>query len=259
MFFDTHVHLDDEQFGGQQDAVVARAVQAGVTELVAVGTTSVTSQLSVELAQRYDSVYAAVGIQPNYAGEARTGDWDRVVQLARQRRVVALGETGLDRYWDYTPFAVQQNYFDRHLQLAQQTGLPVIIHMRDCAADVLGMLRAARTRAPLRGVLHSFSGDAATAAEGLELGMWVSFSGMVTYPKSAELRETARGIPADRLVIETDAPYLSPHPQRGQRPNEPACLIHTAARLAQVRGLELATFAAQSTANARRLFRLQAE
>lgn len=258
MLLDTHVHLDEEQFAGQQQAIVARARQAGVIGMVAVGTTAASSQKCVALAQGFEDVVAAVGIQPNYVAEAATGDWDQVVALARSPRVVALGETGLDRHWDFTPFPVQQDYFDRHLRLAQRYDLPVIIHLRDCAAELLEMLRETCGRGPLRGVLHAFSGDAATATECLELGLFISFAGMVTYPKSTELRETARGIPSDRILLETDAPYLSPHPHRGQRPNEPALLVHTAACLAQLRGVDAPLFAAQTTANARRLFGIPA-
>ena len=140
--------------------------------------------------------------------------------------------------------------------MAQQLDLPVIIHLRDCAAEVLAMLRDARQRGPLRGILHAFTATAEVAAECVELGLHISFAGMVTYPKSVALRATAREIPAARLLMETDAPYLAPHPRRGQRPNEPALLVHTAACLAEVRELAVEELAAQTTANARQLFRL---
>ncbi|MCA9208361.1 MAG: TatD family hydrolase, partial [Planctomycetales bacterium] len=166
------------------------------------------------------------------------------------------GETGLDRYWDHTPFDVQEDYFDRHLRLSQQTGLPFIVHMRDCGDDVLRMLRVASERSTLAGVMHSFTGDLALAQACLELGLYISFAGMVTYKKSDELRQIAAAIPADRLLLETDSPYLSPHPKRGHRPNEPALLAHTADCLADVRGVSVEQLAAETTANARRLFRL---
>jgi TatD DNase family protein len=252
--FDTHAHLDDEQFDADRDAVVARAHAAGVSTIVAVGTAVDSSQKCIDLAARYAGVYAAVGMQPNHCAEAQPGDWDRIVQLAGQPGVVALGETGLDRYWDYTPFEIQQDYFDRHLRLSQQLDLPFIVHMRDCGADIVQMLRDARQRGPLSGVMHSFTGDAALAAECFDLGLDISFAGMVTYNKSDELRAVAAAIPNDRILIETDAPYLSPHPKRGQRPNEPALLVHTAACLAKVRGVSADEFAAQTTMNARRLF-----
>ena len=222
--------------------------------MVAVGTTAASSQVCVDLAGQYDSVLAAVGIQPNYCAEAGEGDWDKVVSLAEQPRVVALGETGLDRYWDYTPFEVQQDYFDRHLRLSQQLDLPFIVHMRDCGSDIVEMLREARQHGPLRGVMHSFTGDAELAKECLELGLEISFAGMVTYKKSDDLRAVAASIPDGRILIETDAPYLSPHPKRGQRPNEPALIVHTAECLARVRGVDLETFSQLTTYNARRLF-----
>ncbi|MEZ6112834.1 MAG: TatD family hydrolase [Pirellulaceae bacterium] len=256
MLFDTHAHLDDEQFDDARDEVVARAHAAGVGTMLAVGTTVASSRKCVELAAQYDGVYAAVGIQPNYCAEARPGDWDAIVQLAERPRVIALGETGLDRYWDHTPFDVQEDYFDRHLRLSQQTGLPFIVHMRDCGDDVLRMLRVASERSTLAGVMHSFTGDLALAQACLELGLYISFAGMVTYKKSDELRQIAAAIPADRLLLETDSPYLSPHPKRGHRPNEPALLAHTADCLADVRGVSVEQLAAETTANARRLFRL---
>lgn len=254
--FDTHAHLDDEQFDAIRDEVVARAKVAGLVGIVAVGTSADTSDACVGLARRYDVVHAAVGIQPNSCAQAKADDWDRVVALAAEPDVVALGETGLDRYWDYAPFALQQDYFDRHLQLSQQRDLPFIVHMRDCEEDVLAMLRQARRRGPLRGVMHSFTGTAAGAAECVDLGLYISFAGMVTFKKSDELRRVACTIPADRILIETDSPYLSPHPQRGQRPNEPALVVHTATRLAEARGILPTEFAVQTTANARCLFGL---
>lgn len=258
MLIDTHVHLDQQEFAETRDAVVARAAAAGVEAMVAVGTTAASSQACVDLAARYPAVYAAVGIQPNYVAEAAPEDWAAIERLAAQPRVVAIGETGLDRYWDYTPFEQQQDYFVRHLELARRLDLPFVVHMRDCDADILATLRAARTRGPLRGVMHSFTGDAAMAAECIDLGLCISFAGMVTYKKSQALRDCAATIPADRLLIETDAPYLSPEPVRSQRPNEPALVRHTANCLADVRGVTLEELAAQTAANARRLFRIAA-
>jgi TatD DNase family protein len=251
--FDTHSHLDDEQFDGVLDEVIERARAAGLAGIVSVGTTAESSRAAVRLAGRYPMVVAAVGIQPNYCIEAEAGDWDRVVELAKQPDVVAVGETGLDRHWDFTPFETQRDYFDRHLRLSQASGLPFIVHMRDCEHDILEMLREARRRAPLQGIMHSFTGTLSTAEESLELGLYVSFAGMVTYPKSADLRNVAAEIPADRILVETDAPYLSPQPVRGKRPNEPARVTHTAVCLADVRGEDLADFAEQTTGNAQRL------
>jgi TatD DNase family protein len=251
---DSHCHLDDEQFESSIEDVVARAGQAGVETILTVGTTLSSSLRSVAIAEQFSAVYAAVGIHPNSCGEAAPGDWDRVVELAAHPRAVALGETGLDRYWDRVPLPQQQDYFDRHLRLSLQCGLPFIVHMRDCDADVLAMLEAARRRGALRGVMHSFTGTEATARACLDLGMYISFAGMVTYKKSEELRAIAAGIPQDRILIETDAPYLSPHPHRAVRPNEPSLIVHTAKCLAGVRGVSSEEFAEQTTRNARALF-----
>ena len=252
--FDTHAHLNDEQFDQARDDVVARAEAAGLAGIIAVGISAATSRQCIDLAANYNIVHAAVGIQPNCCAEAEADDWDRVVEMAGETGVVALGETGLDRYWDYAPFDLQQEYFDRHLRLSQELDLPFIVHMRDCEEEILEMLREARQRGPLAGVMHSYTGTTEGAAESVSLGLYVSFAGMVTYKKSDELRAVAKSVPDDRILIETDSPYLSPHPKRGQRPNEPALVIHTAECLADVRGVSLAEFADQTTANARRLF-----
>ncbi len=254
MLFDTHAHLDQEHFDADRPQVVARAVAAGVERIVAVGVSAASSRACVELAGQFAPISAAVGIQPNDVSEAAPGDWDQIVELAASPGVVALGETGLDRYWDQSPFELQQDYFDRHLRLSQATGLPFIVHMRDCGADILAMLREARHRGPLRGVMHSFTGDAPMATECVELGLHISFAGMVTFKKSGDLREVARTIPAERLLIETDSPYLSPEPVRKIRRNEPAHVAHTASCLAETRGVPLAQLAAQTSANAVELF-----
>jgi TatD DNase family protein len=253
---DTHAHLDQDEFSADRADVIARAAAAGVEQIVSVGVSAASSEATMDLASRWPGVYAAVGIHPNYCAQAQAGDWERVMALVGQPKVVALGETGLDRYRDYSPFPLQQDYFDRHLRLSQQSGLPFIVHTRDSEADVLAMLREAHARGPLRGVMHSFVGDADLAAACLGLGLHISFAGMVTFKKSELLRSVAATVPAERLLIETDSPYLSPHPLRGKR-NEPAHLIHTLNCLAEVRGATPAELAAQTTANARQLFRLE--
>ncbi len=258
MLFDTHTHIDQDDFDAIRDAVIQRAHDAGVDQLVAVGTTVAASRTCVELAARYEGVYAAVAIHPNYVAQSGPDDWAEIERLASAPRVVAIGETGLDRHWDYTPFDRQQEYFDRHIRLAAERGLPFIVHMRDCEADILAALRKAHERGPLRGVMHSFTGDAGMAAECISMGMHISFAGMLTYKKSQALRECAATIPAERLLIETDSPYLSPEPVRSARPNEPAHLKYTAECLARVRGMSLDDLAALTTANARELFRLGA-
>lgn len=255
MLFDTHAHLDQEEFDADRSVVVVNAREAGVEGIVAVGTTAQSSAACVRLAAEYDAVYAAVGIQPNYTAQTEHGDWDQIVALAGEHKVVALGETGLDCYWDYAPLEVQRDYFDRHLRLSQQRGLPFIVHTRESDAHVLEMLREARQRGPLQGVMHSFTGSKETARECVELGLYISFAGMVTFKKSDDLRHVAASVPDKRILIETDSPYLSPHPLRGKR-NEPARVEHTARCLAEARGATFEAFAALTTANARRLFQL---
>jgi TatD DNase family protein len=253
--FDTHAHLDDHQLAGDLPNVVARAATAGVTNILAVGTDVKSSRNCLTYATQWSGVFASAGIHPNHAAEAQPGDWDEIVTLTRQPKVVALGETGLDLYWKDTPLALQQDYFDRHIRLAHETGLPFIVHLRETAAEILAMLTEARKRGELRGVMHSFTGTAEQAAQFLGLGLHISFAGMLTFKKSEDLRAVAATIPADRLLVETDSPYLSPDPFRGKRPNEPARVVHTAACLAFVRGVSLEALAAQTTGNAEELFR----
>jgi TatD DNase family protein len=253
---DTHAHLDDERFATDLPAVLGRAAAAGVSRIVVVATTAATSRLCVDLAARNAMLFATVGIQPNHVAQAAAADWDEVVRLVTATKVVALGETGLDRYWDYTPFAQQEDYFARHLDLARRHNLPVVIHCRDAEADVVRMLRADYEKyGPVRGVMHSFTGDLPTARDCLAMGLSISFAGMVSYKNAQPLRDVAREVPADRLLVETDSPYLAPVPERGKR-NEPAFVAHTAALLARVRGVEPEVLAEQTTRNARALFGL---
>ncbi len=256
---DTHAHLDDEQFAADLPDIVARASEAGVEAIICVGTSAASSEAVVRLAEEHATIKAAVGIQPNHTAEAEAWEWewDRICSLAGHPQVVALGETGLDTYWDYAPLSVQQDYFDRHLRLAQERDLPVIVHCRDCNDAVVAMLAEAAARGPFRGLIHSFSGDQEMADACLELGLHISFSGMVTYrnKKFEALRAVAARIPAHRLLVETDSPYLTPHPLRGkQKRNEPALVAHTLAALAELRGRPPEELAQQTTQNARRLF-----
>jgi TatD DNase family protein len=256
--FDTHAHLDLAEFEQDRADVVARATQAGVDSILCVGISADSSLASLEVAEQFH-LPAAVGIHPNSTAEAGDDDWNRIVAMCDRAGVVALGETGLDRYWDQAPLPLQQDYFDRHLWLSQSRNLPVVIHCRDAQADIMPMLRDAAARGPLRGILHAFSGDAAMAAECVALGLHVSFAGNVTYTnkKFEVLRAAAKTIPADRLLIETDSPFLTPQVFRGkQKNNEPPYVVHTARFLAELRGEPFEQFAAQTTDNAKRLFGL---
>jgi TatD DNase family protein len=253
---DTHAHLDDERFAADLPAVLDRAAAAGVVRVVTIGVDRATSRAAVELVGRFPVLAAAVGIQPNHAAEAAPTDWDEVVALAGRLGVAAVGESGLDRYWDRAPFPLQEDYFARHLDLARRVNKPIVIHCRQAEADVVRMLRAEFDRhGPVRGVMHSFSGDAGTAAACVEMGLHISFAGMLTYKTAADLRAVATIVPADRLLVETDSPYLAPVPVRGKR-NEPAFVRHTAGCLAAARGESAEEVADQTTRNARELFGL---
>jgi TatD DNase family protein len=254
MLFDTHAHLDDERFRDDLPSVIDRAAAAGVGHVVCIATTAADSPRCVEIAGRFPIVWASVGLQPNNLAEAGPDDWDLIERLVASPRVVAIGETGLDRHWDFTPFPQQEDYFARHMALSRRTGLPLVIHCREAEADVVRMLREDFDRhGPVRGVMHSFTGDKATSDACLAMGLYVSFAGMVTYKNAADLRAVAATIPADRLLVETDCPYLAPAPVRGQR-NEPAYVAHTAALLADVRGESLEELREQTTRNALALF-----
>jgi TatD DNase family protein len=276
ILFDTHAHLDQTDFDADRSAVVERAKAAGVERILCVGTSAAASLEAVRLAEQYDAVWAAVGIHPNSAAEAAPDDWRKIEELLDHPRVVALGETGLDCYRDYTPLALQQEFFARHLRLSSERNLPVVIHCRDAAEALLPMLRQAALGAaqgdspifpaeksgqspgrPIRGVLHAFSGDPSFMEACLALGLHISFAGNVTYKnkKFGTLHAAAAAVPLDRLLVETDSPYLTPEPLRGkQRRNEPAHVVHTAAWLACLRGVDAETLARQSTENTERLF-----
>jgi TatD DNase family protein len=252
---DTHAHLDDEQFAADLPAVLDRARAAGVVQVVTIATTAPSSAASAALARWHPALFATAGIHPNNLEEAAPADWDQVVALMGEPRVVGVGETGLDRHWG-KPFPPQEEYFARHLELGRKCNRPVVIHCREAEADVLRLLREAFDRhGPVRGVMHSFTGDAATAEACRAMGLYLSFAGMLTYKSAAALREVAARQPPDRVLVETDSPYLSPVPLRGKR-NEPAHVAHTAACLAGLLGVDLERLAEQTTRNARALFNL---
>jgi TatD DNase family protein len=253
-WIDTHAHLDDERFRADLPAVLQRARATGVHSVITIATTARDSAACVALAETYQMLRATVGIQPNEVAAAEPSAWDDVVRLVTHPSVVALGETGLDRYWDRTPFPQQQEYFARHLELGRRHDLPVVIHCREAEADVIRMLREDFERHGLvRGVMHSFTGDAATMETCVAMGLYISFAGMVTYKNAQELRDVARKTPLERILVETDSPYLAPVPVRGKR-NEPGYVVHTATCLAEVKGVAQGVLAEHTTRNARALF-----
>ncbi len=251
---DTHAHLDDDRFAEDRAAVLDRARAAGVELVVAVATSAASTNACSALAAEHRGVFATAGIHPNNITREPPDAWDVVVARATEKQVVAIGETGLDRHWDDTPFAVQEDFFSRHLELGRRTGKPVVVHCREAEADVLRLLRDAYDRhGPVRGVMHSFTGGIELAEACRAMGLYLSFAGMLTYKNATELRATAARQPLDRLLVETDSPYLAPVPLRGKR-NEPANVAHTAACLAELLGVSSATLAERTTANARALF-----
>ena len=253
---DTHAHLDAEQFAADLPAVLDRARAAGVETMIAIATSAPSSAVCVELAARHAELFATTGIHPNNIMQASPTAWDEVLALVEKERVVGIGETGLDRHWDDTPFPVQEEYFVRHLELARRHNRPVVIHCREAETDMLRVLRAEFDRhGPIRGVMHSFVGDTAMAEACRAMGLHLSFAGMLTYKSAADLRLTAAKQPLDRVLVETDSPYLSPVPMRGKR-NEPAHVVHTAACLAGLLGIDGERLAEQTTTNARELFGL---
>lgn len=251
--FDSHCHLDPMRYGGDLPGVLERARAAGVRFMHVIGTRAIDSAAAADLAEREEGLTASAGIHPNDAADADDQEWEQVVRLVESGRVQAVGETGLDWYRDTAPPELQRMFFDRHIHLAQRVGLPLVIHTRESTDDVLGMLREALERGPLTAVLHSFTGTVEQAAEAVRLGCFIGFAGMATFRSGGAVREVAVGVPADRLLVETDSPFLSPEPLRGRR-NEPAHVIHTARCLAIARGETLESLVAATTANAQRLF-----
>lgn len=254
MIIDTHAHLTDKSLEADIEHFLAQARNADVRAILTVGTTLGSSQACIGLAEKFTEIRAAVGLHPNNCCQSQPEDWDAILELCHHPRVAALGETGLDRHWDDCPWEVQVDFFRRHLALSRETKLPVVIHTRDCAEETLDILREEAQRGPLRGVMHSFTGPPAVADGCLELGLYISFAGMVTYKNASDIREIAASIPDDRILVETDSPYLTPHPFRGKRPNHPALVAHTLRHLAEVRGVAAEWLAQQTTDNAQRLF-----
>lgn len=257
MLIDSHCHLDFPELAKDQDNVIARAKQAGVSAMLTIGTHITKTRQVVAVAEKYPDVFCSVGVHPHYAGEAEEQvTADELVALAAHPKVIALGETGLDYYYDTSPRERQQESFHQHLRACAATGLPVIVHSRDAEEDTAHIIAEARRghEDRLKGVMHCFSSKRVLAEDALAMGFYISFSGILTFKKSEELRAIARDIPLDRLLVETDAPYLSPEPMRKQKINEPALVVHTAAVLADIKGVTPSQIAKATTENFYRLF-----
>ena len=254
MLIDSHCHLD-YYTEAERPEVLARAAAAGVAEMVTIGTTLAQSQRLPAITEAQPNLWCTVGVHPHHAAEAPVPSPEDVAAMTAHPRVIGIGESGLDYFYDRSPRDVQQAGFRAHIRAARLAGLPLAIHARDADGDIAAILQDERdTGGNFSFLLHCFSSSRALAEAAVAMGGHVSFSGILTFPKSHELREIARDLPADRLLVETDAPYLAPVPFRGKR-NEPAYVTHTARVLAEVRGLEPAALADLTTTNFRRLFR----
>ncbi len=250
---DSHCHLDFPDFADELDAVVARGREAGVAAVLTICTHVSRFARVLAVAERFPDVVCTVGIHPHEAAHEREVDEDELARLARHPKVVGLGETGLDYHYQHSPREDQERSFRVHVRAARATGLPLVVHARAADADIARVLAEEHTRGPFTGVLHCFSAGRQLAETALELGFYISFSGVVTFKKADALREIAREVPLDRVLVETDAPYLAPVPKRGRR-NEPAFVRHTAAELARVRGMDEDRLAKATTENFFRLF-----
>ncbi len=253
MLIDSHCHLDFPDFDAERDELVARAKDAGVAQMVTISTRVKKFDQIIEIAEKYENVFCSVGTHPANADEELDIGTDDLVRLSGHPKVVALGEAGLDYHYQPEKAEAQKTGLRRHIAAARQTGLPLVIHSREADDDMAAILREETGEGAFPFILHCFSSGAALAQTGVELGGYVSFSGILTFKKSDDLRAIANDVPMDRLLVETDAPYLAPTPFRGQR-NEPAYVVNTARVLAEVKGVSEAEIADITTENAFRCF-----
>ena len=252
---DSHCHLDDDKFDADREATIERAREAGVERMLAIGTGNGPPDLegALRLARRHDFIYATIGVHPHDAAKATPETFERLAELAGEAKVLAIGEIGLDYHYDFSPRDDQRRVFVQQLELAAAARKPIVIHTREAWEDTLALIRDHGL--PFGGIMHCFTGGPKEAEEALNLGFHLSFGGILTFPKADDLREAAAHTPHDRLLVETDCPYLAPIPHRGKR-NEPAFLVETARRLAEVRATSPENIATLTTQNFNRLFKL---
>ena len=255
MLIDSHAHIDDPQFDADREAVLQRAWDAGVRTILTIGNGNGPDQMAcgIPFAEAHDWIYTTAGVHPHDASKVEERHYRRIEELAVHPKVIAVGETGLDYFYDHSPRDIQREVFRRQLALARTLGLPVIIHTREAEEDTMEILRR---EAPPSGVFHCFTSSGKLADFALSIGFFISFSGIVTFPKSQALAAIARRIPEDRILVETDCPYLAPAPHRGKR-NEPGFVIETARFVAGLRAESLEELATSSSANFNRLFALK--
>lgn len=253
MLIDSHCHLDFPDFESERDAVIERARAAGVRRFITISTRTGRFDEIARIAGRYEDVFCTAGTHPHYAHEEAELSCEKLASLARHPKCVGIGESGLDYHYDRTPRDIAASVFRTHIAAARLSGLPVVIHARDADAEISAILRDEMEKGAFTGLLHCFTASSMLAETALSLGLYISFSGVLTFKNSQSLREIARSVPMNRLLVETDAPFLAPVPHRGKR-NEPAFVAATAQMLADVKGVPLETIAAETTANALRLF-----
>lgn len=254
MLVDSHCHLDYlEREGEALEEVVARAQRAGVGRLVTISTKLSEFDTIRSIAERFEPVFCSVGVHPHEAGEEGVEDPASLLSRSEHPKVVGIGETGLDYFYEHSPRDAQQRSFRAHIAAARESGLPLIVHARDADADTVAILQEEHARGPFPGVIHCFTAGPELAQAALEIGFYISLAGVVTFKKAEALRETVRQVPLERLLVETDAPYLAPVPKRGKR-NEPAYVVHTAEKMAELMGVSGEELAEATTANFFRLF-----
>jgi TatD DNase family protein len=253
MLVDSHCHLDFPDYAGKVDDVVARARAAGVGVCVSIGTELKRFPGVRAVAEAHDNVWCSVGVHPHESEKELLDDAAALIAEAGHPKVVAIGETGLDYYYEHSPQDPQRTNFRSHIAAARQTGLPVIVHTRDADDDTIDILRDEMAKGEFTGLIHCFTGTQRLADAALELGLYISVSGIATFKNSAALRDVIKTVPINRLLVETDAPYLAPVPHRGKT-NEPAFVVHTAAMLAELKGVSAAELATATTENFFRLF-----
>ncbi|MCK1986368.1 MULTISPECIES: TatD family hydrolase [Peribacillus] len=252
MLFDTHVHLNAEQFNEDLEDVIERAKEAGVNNMVVVGFDRPTIIRAMELIEAYDFMYAAVGWHPVDAIDMTEEDLQWIEELSNHPKVVAIGEMGLDYHWDKSPKDVQMEVFRKQIRLAKKVGLPIIIHNREATADIVNILKEEEA-SMVGGIMHCFSGSAETALECINMNFYISLGGPVTFKNAKKPKEVAAAVPLDRLLIETDCPYLAPHPYRGKR-NEPSYVKLVAEQIAEIKQLTIEEVSQATTENAKKLF-----
>ena len=253
MLIDRHCHIDRHEFAKDLDGVVARAHAAGVAVMVDISTRIRKFGEIEAVIERYDSVYGSVGTHPHNAHEELDIPVAEIVRLSEHPKVIAIGEAGLDYFYKHSTPNAQAEGFRNHIAAARETGLPLEIHSRDADADTLAILKEEHAKGPFPAILHCFTGGRDLALGALDLGLYVSFSGVISFKKSEALRDIAREVPLDRIFVETDAPFLAPEPYRGKM-NEPALVVHTARALAETKGVSFDEMAAATTDNFFRLF-----